>query len=92
MAYRNAKDVLTPELLSAVQERHAGLLWVPKATNTVRQRRRRVLRLFAKGLGVADVAAKVGLSPRRVRQIRQEAAMARGDEFSSGMEGERDRE
>jgi DNA-binding NarL/FixJ family response regulator len=92
MAYRNAKDVLTPELLSAVQACHAGLLWIPKTTDTVRQRRRRVLRLFAKGLGVADVAAKVGLSPRRVRQIRQEAAMSRGDGFSSGREGERDRE
>jgi hypothetical protein len=57
-----------------------------------RKRRRRVLRPFAKGLGVADVAAKVGLSKRRVRQIRQEAATARGDGFSSEREGGRDRE
>jgi len=91
MSYRNAKDVLGPELLSAVQECHAGLLWVPKATGTARQRRRRVLRLFGKGLKVADVAAKVGLSERRVRQIKQEAAMSRGDEIFSEREGEEDR-
>ena len=92
MAYRNAKDVLKPELLSAVQECHAGLLWVPKATGTARQRRRRVLRLFDKGLKVADVAAKVGLSERRVRQIRQEAAMSRRHGESMEVVGGRDRE
>jgi predicted transcriptional regulator len=67
--YANAKDVLPPELLRAVQEQFTGLLWVPGDTCFYRERRRLVLALKNQGISTREIALLSGITPRRVRQI-----------------------
>jgi predicted transcriptional regulator len=67
--YANAKDVLPPELLRAVQEQFTGLLWVPGDTCFYLERRRLVLALKNQGISTREIARLSGITPRRVRQI-----------------------
>jgi len=67
--YANAKDVLPPELLRAVQEHFIGLLWVPSDTCFYHERRRLVLALKEQGISTREIARLSGVTPRRVRQI-----------------------
>ena len=72
--YANAKDVLPPELLAAVQSYHTGHLWVPpNGTNEDKERQqerdRLILALRAEGLTGREIAERMILSERRVWQI-----------------------
>ena len=67
--YANAKDVLPPDLLHAVQEHFTGLLWVPSDTCFYHERRRLVLALKGQGISTREIARLSGVTPRRVRQI-----------------------
>ena len=74
--YANAKDVLPPELLRAVQEQFTGLLWVPGDTCFYQERRRLVLALKSQGISTREIARLSGVTPRRVRQIVAESRTA----------------
>jgi predicted transcriptional regulator len=66
--YANARDVLPSEVLSLVQRHYNGLLWIPPpASAPDRHDQIRYLRMG--GMPLAEIAARVGLSKRRVRQI-----------------------
>jgi len=72
--YANAKDVLPPELLEAVQRYHTGHLWVPpnepdEDKERQRERDRLILALRAEGLTGREIAERMNLSERRVWQI-----------------------
>jgi len=72
--YANAKDVLPPELLAAVQRYHTGHLWVPpdetdESRERQRERDRLILALRAEGLTGREIASRMELSERRVWQI-----------------------
>ena len=67
--YANARYVISPEILSALQQEYTGLLWVPKPVRAAEERAQDVLRLKNKGLSTARIAELVGVTPRRVRQI-----------------------
>jgi predicted transcriptional regulator len=67
--YANAKDVLPPDLLRAVQEHFTGLMWVPSDTCFYHERRRLVLALKEQGISTCEIAKLSGVTPRRVRQI-----------------------
>ncbi len=67
--YANAKDVLPPELLRAIQEHFTGLLWVPSDTCFYHERRKLVLALKDQGISTREIARLSGVTPRRVRQI-----------------------
>ena len=67
--YANARDVLPPELLCAIQQHFAGLLWIPAGTHLYAVRRKLVLALRDQGVHTREIAQLAGVTPRRVRQI-----------------------
>ena len=75
--YANARDVLPPELLCAVQQHFTGLLWIPAETDLYAVRRKLVLALGDQGVHTQEIAQLVGVTPRRVRQILAQARDAR---------------
>jgi len=85
--YANAKDVLPPELLHAVQEHFTGLLWVPGDTCFYHERRRLVLALKDQGISTHEIARLSGVTTRRVNQIlaaRRKESETRQVETASG--------
>jgi DNA-binding NarL/FixJ family response regulator len=66
--YANARDVLPPKLLELVQRYHNGLLWIPPSEGAL-TRHEQIHQMHASGLPNAEIAERVGLSKRRVRQI-----------------------
>ena len=67
--YANARDVLPPELLCAIQQHFAGLLWIPAGTHLYAVRRKLVLALRDQGVHTREIAQLAGVTTRRVRQI-----------------------
>ncbi len=75
--YANARDVLPPELLCAVQQHFTGLLWIPAGTRLYAVRRKLVLVLRDQGVHTQEIAQLAGVTPRRVRQILAQACDAK---------------
>jgi len=74
-------DVLPPELLEHVQRHVDGrLVYVPaRATTERRERDDQIVRLHAEGRRAQELAARFGISERRVHQVlRRERAGAQG--------------
>ena len=69
MRYIHAEKVLPPELLREVQKHHTGLIYVPSDGAFYRERNSEVMRLHGQGLPTAEIARRIYLGPRRVRQI-----------------------
>jgi len=72
--YANARDVLPPDLLEAVQRYHTGHLWVPpnesdEEKERQRERDRLILALRGEGLTGREIAERMNLTERRVWQI-----------------------
>jgi len=85
--YANAKDVLPPELLRAVQEHFIGLLWVPSDTCFYHERRQLVIALHEQGINTKEIAQLSGVTTRRVNQIlaaRRKESESRQVETASG--------
>lgn len=74
-SYTNARRVLPPTLLRAVQSRWTGLLWIPARrrrrvkTRLQELRNRRILQARRKGLSLRALARLFLLSKERIRQI-----------------------
>lgn len=66
--YANGRDVLPSELLALVQRHYDGLLWIPPPASAP-DRHDQIRYLRVGGMPVAEIAERVGLSKRRVRQI-----------------------
>ena len=69
MRYVRAEKVLPPELLREVQKHHTGLIYGPGDPGFYERRNREVVRLHQHGLPTKQIAEKVFLFERRVRQI-----------------------
>jgi len=70
--YANAKVVLPPEILAAVQRCHTGHLWVPPTDADKEQQQERdrlIVELRSEGLTGREIAERMALSERRVWQI-----------------------
>jgi len=72
-SYANGRHVLPADLLAAVQEQFAGLLWSPSKYSFFDERRDLVLSLKAKGVPTSEVARLAKITTRRVRQIVRQA-------------------
>lgn len=70
--YRNAAEVLPPELLAQVRKHHVGRLWVPKTDDYHKERVRLIKELLRRGVPTAEVARLSRLTQRRVQQIRKQ--------------------
>ena len=81
--YANARDVLPPELLCAVQQHFAGLLWVPAETHLYAARRKLVLALRDQGVHTQEISQLAGVTTRRVRQILAQARDAEHPTYRS---------
>lgn len=66
--YANGRDVLPSELLAIVQRHYHGLVWIPPPEGAL-TRHEQIHQMHASGLPNAEIAERVGLSKRRVRQI-----------------------
>ena len=69
----NANEVLPPNLVAQIQ-RHvaAAYLWIPSlGRQAARRRVERVVRFSADGMAPCEIAARVGITERRVYQILQ---------------------
>ena len=69
MKYVRADMVLPQKLLGQVREHCTGMIYVPSDGAFYRERNRQVMRLHGQGLPTAEIARRVFLGPRRVRQI-----------------------
>ena len=82
--YFNAAAILPPEVFESVSGAlggKAGFLWVPARRNVNREARdSEVLRLFAEGLRIPEIAERVFVSERTIWRIlsRARAAELRG--------------
>jgi transposase-like protein len=63
--------VLPSEVLSLVQRHYTGLLWIPPP-ETAPDHHGQVHQMRAGGMPIADIAERVRLSKRRVRQMLNE--------------------
>ena len=66
--YANGRDVLPSEVLAIVQRHYNGLLWIPPPEGAL-TRHEQIRRMHASGIPTVEIAERVGLSKRRVRQI-----------------------
>ena len=69
MRYVRADKVLPSKLLAKAREHCTGLIYVPSDGSFYRERNAEVMRLHGQGLPTAEIARRVYLGPRRVRQI-----------------------
>jgi len=71
--YTNAADVLPPDLLTEVQKRWQGLLYVPppERRNKAADPREAVLLAIQSGCPVKDIAVAYGMSSRHVYRLGQ---------------------
>jgi len=70
MPYRNASEVLPPDLLDHIRKYCTGMLWVPKVgEDFYRHRNKKILQLRREGAPVARIAREIGLSRRQVMRI-----------------------
>jgi len=69
MRYVRADKVLPQKLLGQVREHCTGMIYVPSDGAFYRGRNAEVMRLHGEGLPTAEIARRVYLGPRRVRQI-----------------------
>ena len=69
MKYVRADKVLPQKLVAQVREHCTGMIYVPSDGAFYRERNREVMRLHGRGLPTAEIARRVYLGPRRVRQI-----------------------
>jgi len=69
MRYVRAEKVLPPELLKEVQKHHTGLIYVPGDPAFYEKRDEEIIRLRRQGLPTEEIAERVYLCPRRIRQI-----------------------
>jgi len=72
----NARDVLPPELLKEVQKYCSGYVYVPETREFYEERQRKVLELRRQGVGTREIAQRVHVCDRRVRQIFADAPTA----------------
>jgi len=80
MRYVHAEKVLPPELLREVQKHHTGLLYVPGDSTFYEKRDLEIVRLRRQGFSAQEIAERVYLCPRRIRQIiRCRGGSARGN-------------
>jgi DNA-binding NarL/FixJ family response regulator len=66
--YANGRIVLPAEVLALVQRHYNGLLWIPPPASAP-TRHEQIRQMHASGISNAEIAERVGLSKRRVRQI-----------------------
>lgn len=80
--YANARQVLPPDLLAAVQRHFSGgMLYVPPLPQAYyAERRKLVLDLHTRGVRTAEIARMACVSPRRVLQILAQAKKAKEGE------------
>jgi predicted transcriptional regulator len=71
--YANARVVLPAEVLALVQRHYNGLLWIPPPAGAP-DRHDQIHRMRADGMPMAEIAVRVGLSERRVRQILKQSS------------------
>lgn len=73
--YANAREVLPPDLLAAVQQHFSGgtLYIPPREAGYYADRRKLVLALRLQGVPTAEIANMACVTPRRVRQILAQA-------------------
>ena len=69
MEHVNARDVLPPELLKELQRHCSGYIYVPETREFYEERRREVIKLRRQGAGTHEIAQRVHLCERRVRQL-----------------------
>ncbi len=69
MRYVRADRVLPPKLVAKVRKHYTGMIYVPSDGAFYRQRNAELMRLHGQGLPTAEIARRVYLGPRRVRQI-----------------------
>ena len=81
--YANATEVLPTELIEAIQQYHTGVLYVPSISSYHNKRKRFVLALVEKGVSTKEIGRIAGISPRRVRQIVNEAAIVDDGDFNN---------
>ena len=78
MEHVNARDVLPPELLKEVQRHCSGYIYVPRSRAYYEEQRRQVCELRRQGVATGEMAKRLHLCPRRIRQIKQELAAGKG--------------
>ena len=66
--YAHGRVVLPAEVLALVQRHYNGLLWIPPPASAP-DRHDQIHDLRMSGMPIAEIAERVGLSKRRVRQI-----------------------
>ena len=66
--YANGRDVLPSDVLAVVQRHYHGLVWIPPPEGAP-TRHEQIRQMRASGIPNVEIAARVGLSERRVRQI-----------------------
>ena len=69
MRYVRADKVLPQKLLAKVREHCTGMIYVPSDGSFYKQRNAEVVRLHRRGLPTKEIAERVYLCTRRVRQI-----------------------
>jgi Mor family transcriptional regulator len=73
--HANAKDVLPPRLLLALQKYWQGSLWIPvtrarrRKTGKDAERNRRIVRAYGRGMSMRRLGQSFSLSQERIRQI-----------------------
>ena len=75
--YKNAANILPLKLLTDLQKYHQGLLWVPESGGERARRDYRIGKLHRRGVGVKEIASRVGLTERRVRQILRQRGLSK---------------
>jgi len=68
MKHTNAYDVFPKELVEEIKQYYSGgYLYIPKRDK--KERNAEICALYERGVPVKEIAEKVGLTERRVRQI-----------------------
>lgn len=78
MKYKNALDILPPELVEQIQcHFKGGLLWIPCTKEHFRERNELIVSLIEKKVPVSEVAGLAQVSERWVFELVRRAKMAR---------------
>ena len=76
--YKNALDILPPELVEQIQRYFkGGLLWIPSAKEHFRERNELIVSLVEKKVPVPEVAALAKVSERWVWELVRKAKNSR---------------
>jgi len=71
MNHVNARKVFSERIIKEIQKYYSGgYLWIPK--QDYKERNEKICALYEKGESVRNIAKKMNLTERRIRQIIQE--------------------